>query len=122
MSVELKPPVSRYFEATNSHRADAVAALFSNEGLVHDEGTDHRGCGAIRDWAESTYRRYDVRVSPTDAREDGNATVVRTRVAGSFVGSPLMLSFRFVTSDDLIDELVVGFREAEPDPKRGSSL
>ena len=45
MPLSLQPPVSTYFEASNEHDADAVAALFV-EGpgaWVHDERQDHGG-------------------------------------------------------------------------------
>ena len=108
MTVELTPPLSSYFEATNAHDAGAVAGLFTETARVHDEGQDHRGQKAIRAWAQSTYQKYDVRLAPRSFHSDGEAMVVSTMVAGSFVGSPIDLSFRFVTDGDRIEELVIG--------------
>ena len=108
MLIDVKPPLLRFFEATNAHDADTVAALFTDDALVHDERTDHRGREAIRDWAEGTYQKYDVRLSPSDTIEDADVTVVRTKVAGQFLGSPIDLSFRFVTDGDRISELRIG--------------
>jgi uncharacterized protein (TIGR02246 family) len=108
MLLELNAPILTYFEATNAHQADAVAALFASDALVHDEAADHRGRDAIRDWAEGTYRKYEVALKPLDARRDGEATVVRTQVAGTFPGSPIELVFRFVIEGELIRELRVG--------------
>jgi ketosteroid isomerase-like protein len=56
MPLDLKPPISTYFDAKNAHDADRVAALFTEDGRVHDERHDHRGRAAIRDWAEGTFR------------------------------------------------------------------
>ena len=108
MSLELKPRLSRYFEATNAHRAQEVAALFSAEGLVHDQGLDHRGNEAIRDWADDTFRKFALRVIPSDVRQEDGVTLVRTQVAGAFIGSPINLLYRFKTSEDAIEELVIG--------------
>lgn len=108
MLLDLKPLLSAYFEATNAHDADAVAALFSEDAIVHDEKVDHHGRNAIRDWAESTYRRYDVRLMPGNFIEEEGVTTVPTRVAGSFLGSPINLAFRFVTDGDRIRELRIG--------------
>lgn len=108
MLVDIKPPLLRFFEATNAHDADSVAALFTDDALVHDERTDHRGREAIRDWAEGTYVKYDMRLSPSDTSEDSEVTVVRTKVAGRFLGSPIDLSFRFVTQGEQISELRIG--------------
>src|SRR4051812_7547079 len=101
---ELQPPLSRYFEASNAHDADAVASLFADDALVHDENADHRGRVAIREWAQGTYDKYDIRLRPEHANHDGNATVVRTQVAGSFVFSPIELQFSFVTDGEQIRE------------------
>ena len=69
---------------------------------------DHRGRSAIRNWAQRTYDQYDVRLSPELAITEGEATVVRTRVAGSFIGSPIELKFRFVTDGDRIEDVTDG--------------
>jgi len=108
MTAELTPPLSSYFDATNSHDASAVAGLFGETAVVHDEGQDHCGQAAIRDWAQSTYEKYDVRLTPHDVQSDGEAMVVFTTVAGSFLGSPINLKFRFVTDGDRIEALTIG--------------
>lgn len=108
MALDLKPPLSTYFEATNAHDADSVAALFGETALVRDENADHLGRIAIRQWAQGTYDKYDVRVRPENAIEEGGLTVVKTNVAGSFLGSPIELKFRFVTDGEEIRELRIG--------------
>ena len=108
MSIELEPPLSTYFTASNAQDADAAAALFGETALVHDEDRDHRGRAAIRDWAQGTYDKYSVRLTPRDAKADGEAVVVRTGVAGNFPGSPIELEFRFIVDGDRIEELRIG--------------
>jgi uncharacterized protein (TIGR02246 family) len=108
MLLDLDAPILTYFEATNAHQAEVVAALFTGDGLVHDESADHRGREAIRDWAEGTYRKYGVALTPLDARSDGDATVVAADVSGTFPGSPIQLPFRFVTDGQRIRELRIG--------------
>ena len=108
MAIDLKPPLSTYFEATNAHDAETVAALFGETALVHDENSDHFGRTAIRQWAQGTYDKYDVRLRPENASEEGQMTIVRTNVAGQFLGSPIELKFRFVTEDEKIRELRIG--------------
>jgi ketosteroid isomerase-like protein len=108
MPIEIKPPLSTYFEAANAHDAAAVAALFGEEALVHDENADHRGRRAIRDWAQGTFDRYDVRLTPREARREGGATFVTTGVVGTFPGSPIELNFRFLVDGDRIEELRIG--------------
>ena len=108
MLSSLQPPLSRYFEATNAHDAEAVAALFADDAVVHDEKADYRGAAAIKAWAQRTYDDYDLRVSPEVLTEDGRETVVRTRVAGRFVSSPIDLRLRFLTDGDRIKKLTIG--------------
>ena len=108
MLLDLDAPILTYFELSNEHRADGVAALFTDDALVHDENADHRGRAAIRDWAEGTYKKYGVALTPLNSLGDGDATVVRSKVAGTFPGSPIELPFRFVTSNGKISELRIG--------------
>ena len=108
MSLELKAPLAGYFEATNAHHPDEVAALFSATGLVHDQGEDYRGPDAIRNWADDTLRKFALRLSPSDVLEEGEVTMVRTQVAGAFLGSPIHRWYRFKTSQNAIEELVIG--------------
>lgn len=108
MLLDLDAPILTYFEATNAHQADTVAALFASDGLVHDEGADHRGREAIREWAEGTYRKYGVALTPLGARNDSDATVVTAEVSGTFPGSPIQLPFRFVTDGQRIRKLRIG--------------
>ena len=108
MPISLQPPVSTYFEASNAHDPDAVAALFTDDARVHDERQDHRGREAIRGWAEETFRQYQMLQTPRAAREDGGATVVTTEVSGTFPGSPIELDFRFVLEGERIRELRIG--------------
>ena len=108
MLLDLDRPILTYFEATNAHQAEAVAALFAADGLVHDEGRDHRGREAIRTWAEGTYEKYGVALAPLSVRDDADAIVVISDVSGTFPGSPIELEFRFVTDGDRIRELRIG--------------
>jgi uncharacterized protein (TIGR02246 family) len=108
MPINLKPPISTYFTAKNAHDADGVAALFTDDGRVHDERHDHRGREAIRDWAEQTFRQYAMTQTPLAVREEDGATLVTAEVAGTFPGSPIELSFRFVVEGERISELAIG--------------
>ena len=105
---ELPTPIADYFAASNAHDAEALAALFTADARVHDEHADHRGRDAIRDWAADTFRQYANVLTPGEVNGQGDATVVKTGVAGTFPGSPIELSFRFVTDGDAIRELKIG--------------
>jgi ketosteroid isomerase-like protein len=107
MPVDLKPPVSTYFETSNAHEAERMSALFTEDARVHDERQDHRGRAQIRGWAEQTFRDYQMIQTPSEARDEDGATVVRAEVSGTFPGSPIELTFRFVVDGELISELEI---------------
>ena len=108
MPLALKPPVSTYFAARNAHDGVRTAALFTEDGRVHDERHDHRGRAAIQAWAEETSRQYQMTQTPKEAREEDGATVVRAEVKGTFPGSPIELGFRFVVDGERIRDLKIG--------------
>jgi hypothetical protein len=105
---DLQPPISTYFEARNAHDGPSTAALFSDDGRVHDERNDHRGREAIQAWAEETSAKYRMTQTPRAAREEGGATVVTAEIAGTFPGSPIELEFRFVVEGPRIRKLKIG--------------
>lgn len=108
MPTDLQPPISTYFDAKNAHDADRVAALFTEDGRVHDERHDHQGRAAIRAWAEGTFNQYAMTQTPKAVCEEVGATVVTAQVAGTFPGSPIELDLRFVVEGERIRELKIG--------------
>lgn len=107
MALDLAAPISAYFSATNSHDGTAVARLFSPNGVVRDEGLTMHGAAAIRDWADGTFTRYDVTLTPRDVEQAGRETIVTTAVEGNFEGSPIELEFRFETAEEGITSLLI---------------
>jgi ketosteroid isomerase-like protein len=109
MTPRLPEILARYFAAQNRHDIDALIVCFAPDAAVHDEGKDIRGAAAIRTWKEATSRRYQVTVEPLDCRLEGDRTVVAAKVAGTFKGSPLVLTYRFgLTADERIGRLEIG--------------
>ncbi len=108
MTVKLPEPVAGYFTGANARDADGVAASFTEDGVVHDEGGVHRGRAAIRGWAEDAGRKYRFHAEVLRAAEFGDQTVVMAHVSGEFPGSPIDLTYRFRLADGLIAELAIG--------------
>ena len=108
MATKLSPPISNYFEARNAHDGARTAALFTEDGRVHDERHDHQGRQAIQSWADQTSSQYRMTHTPKTAQEEGGATLVTADVAGDFPGSPIELTFRFVTDHEKIRDLKIG--------------
>lgn len=107
-AVSLPEAVAAYVAATNAHDAKSIAAAFADAGVVHDEGKVHRGRPQIAAWAEDTVAKYRMTMTPLAAAESGNVIALKARISGTFPGSPLELTFNFVTGEDGVHELKVG--------------
>ena len=95
MPADLPPPLHGYFEASSRYDPDALASLFADGATVRDEGEEMIGAAAIRAWAEKTFRKYRMTLTPVAVEQRQGAMLVRVDVAGSFPGSPIRLGFRF---------------------------
>ena len=107
MSATLPPPLAAYFAATNTHDLTAMIAAFAEGAVVKDEGREHRGLQAIREWMEETTRKYQFTVEVTDVAETDGKTVVTGLVAGTFPGSPVRLRHAFTLDRDKIAHLEI---------------
>ncbi len=95
MALKLHPALERYFAATNRHDVAGMIAGFADEAVVKDEGREHRGLPAIREWMTETIRRYDFRAEPTNVAPVNDTTAVSVTVSGNFPGSPIALTYWF---------------------------
>jgi ketosteroid isomerase-like protein len=100
MTPDLPAVLTRYFAAQNAHDLDTLVACFAPDAVVRDEGSDIVGQDEIRAWKEQTSAKYRVTVEPLDCRAEGGRTVIVARVAGTFAGSPLDLTYRFAFARD----------------------
>jgi len=51
-------------------------------------------------WKIDTSSRYRIAATPLESRDEGDATIVIVRVAGTFPGSPANLTYRFGLAAD----------------------
>ncbi len=107
MQPTLPTAVAAYFRAENARAPTELAACFSDDALVRDEGRDIRGPQAIAAWAIDAARRYDHRIEVIGAAEEDGATLVTTQVSGNFPGSPAQLKFAFRLQDERIAQLEI---------------
>ena len=95
MDITLPDPLASYYEAANEHAIESTIALFAENGVVRDEGEEHRGHEAIRAWIGNVAQKYGtITLEPTAVAEHGRAEVVTTTVSGDFKGSPVTLRLR----------------------------
>jgi ketosteroid isomerase-like protein len=95
MPVKLSKSLAEYFAASNTDDADRIAACFTADAIVHDEGGDIRGRDAVRAWAEETRRKYRFHAEVRMVEEAGDLTVVTAHLTGDFPGAPVDLRYRF---------------------------
>ena len=107
MTIKLPHPIDRYFTAQNAHDVDAMVACFAPDAQVRDEGEDHVGRDAIRDWKSEAVVKLAVSVAPFEVRKDHGQAIVTATVSGNFPGSPVDLTFFFGLSDGLIETLEI---------------
>lgn len=106
MSVHLPAPLAAYFAADKTGRA-AVADCFTQTAIVKDEGGIHSGREAIRRWKTEASRQYTYVSEPVAVAQEGDRTIVTSRVTGDFPGSPIDLRYAFVLDGEKIAALEI---------------
>lgn len=107
MAIALPRSITAYFDADRDRSPEAVAAAFTENGIVKDKGKTHRGRDAIRDWMAAEGQQYDYTVTPFFILTENGKTQVTAHAIGDFPGSPIDLRFFFVLADDKIAELEI---------------
>ena len=103
--INLPSAISTYFEGANAHDAETASSLFADDAIVHDEGRDHVGRPAIRDWVQDSIHRYATKLVVEDVSDSADATMVAVRISGTFPGSPIKVRFLFQLAGGLITHL-----------------
>ncbi len=105
--MNLPPLLTAFVQAKNSRNTDAVVTCFTNDALVHDEGKDHQGLAAIRQWSDEGFAKFQYTIEPTAIIETGEKSILTATVAGNFPGSPVSLDFHFTIKDGKIAALLI---------------
>jgi hypothetical protein len=96
--------IDRYLQLAAGDDYAGMAACFTPDATVSDDGHTYHGRDEIRAWREKLAAAFDysVRVLRTEGQYR-----VTTLVEGDFPGSPVELTYEFRLSDGLISELVI---------------
>jgi len=108
MTTKLQRPLADYFSAVNAHDVAAMSAGFAADSIVKDEGREHHGLAAIREWMKETIEKYDYRVEPIESSQMGRKTLVLVSISGAFPGSPITLQYEFTLQGQKIACLEIG--------------
>lgn len=106
--LNMPEPLAIYFDLAPDATVAELSAVFTDDAVVHDEARHHRGIPAIRDWRVETMERTPFTARPLSVEQLDDVLVVPTEVTGSFPGSPLTLTHRFVLRDGRIATLEIG--------------
>jgi hypothetical protein len=107
MSAATPKAVEAYLQAKFDQDTDEIVAAFADDAVVRDEGQDHAGTAAIREWVNAVSTTYELTRTVLDTRMLGAAALVDVRVAGNFPGSPVDLHHHFTVSDERITALTI---------------
>ncbi len=108
MTVTTPAVVTRYLRAADDQDFEALAACFTPEGTVVDEGNTYRGHDAIVAWRERTAAtwEYTSTVLGSEAIGDGEYRVV-VHVEGNFPGGTADLTYTFSVDGDRLAALTI---------------
>jgi hypothetical protein len=107
MTINLPKAVEAYFEADRTGSPDAIAATFTENGVVKDKGKTHRGRDAICAWMADEAQQYSYTVEPFLIATENGKTQVTAHAVGDFPGSPIDLRFFFVLGSYKVAELEI---------------
>ncbi len=107
MTTKLHSTLEHYFAATNRHDVAGMIADLTDDAVVKDEGREHRGVPAIREWMKETIRKYKFKAEPTSVARENDRTAVAVTVSGDFPGSPIALTYWFKLEGQKIARLEI---------------
>lgn len=111
MFTTLPEPIRIFLDATNQPDPTLFLSAFSEDSIVRDEGKEHRGIQAIKDWSNAQHFAAQVTLEPTNIVQDGDNTIVTAKIDGNFdrtgLPDPLLLDFHFTIKNNKIVRLTI---------------
>lgn len=105
MKIKLPRVIEAYILSSNESDLKNFMACFSDTAKVMDEGETHLGHKDIKKWFAKTRRQYQFKSEPLEIKEGSDHIIMKTKVSGTFPGSPITLNYRFQIKEGLIQEL-----------------
>jgi hypothetical protein len=107
MTTTMHSTLEHYFAATNRHDVAGMIADLADDAVVKDEGREHRGVPAIREWMKETIQKYKFKAEPTSAARENDRIAVAVTVSGDFPGSPIALTYWFTLEGQKIARMEI---------------
>lgn len=100
--------VSIYLRAKADGDPEAIAALFSEDAFVDDNGDVFRGRADVVRWCREVSSAFTFSATLLDTSSEGARIVVTERLEGDFPGGRVDLTSTFdVGAEGLIDRLLI---------------
>lgn len=107
MTLDLPDTIARYFAADKQSDPESLAACFTSDAIVIDEGNTYTGREAIRQWMANASTQYSYTVEPFALAQQEGQMIVTSRLEGNFPGSPVDLRYQFAIDGDRIAALEI---------------
>lgn len=105
--MKLPNVVQDLIKAQDNFDSVAYANLFSETGVMYDEGKTHTGRKEIQKCIAEANKKYRTIMKPVGYTETGNQGTLSAKISGTFEGSPIVLKFHFEIKEGLIQSLKV---------------
>jgi hypothetical protein len=105
MKLKLPKIAEALVQASNDQNLEEYLACFSEDASIGDVGKAVKGKKAIADWF--TNKDYEYRMEPLEVEEAADKITVKTKVTGTFKGSPLNFSLQMKLDSGLIQNLKI---------------
>jgi len=108
MPATIPDVIQDYQAAHDRHYTDIALAAFTADATVLDDGREHHGSAAIRQWLASAASEYTFTRTLLGAEPlDEGRWLVRNHLEGDFPGGEVDLGYEFALTDGLISRLVI---------------
>lgn len=97
---ELPAAAQGFVDGWQGGDADKVAALFTADAVVSDQGETFRGLDEIRGWIDGSIHLFTTTLTFLGAREVDGMVGASYRLEGDFPGGVAELEYQFHLSED----------------------
>ncbi|EGO65658.1 nuclear transport factor 2 family protein [Acetonema longum] len=104
-AIPLPQPIAAYYHASDVYDYDLLAACFTADAILVDEGKEYHGPEAVSRHILKANRDANVITEITNCVEKNSETVVTATISGNFDGSPIPLDFHFTLNNGKIKSL-----------------
>lgn len=98
--MKLPKIITDLVRAQDSFDSIGYANCFSEIGVVYDENKKHIGRKEIFEWIEDSNYKYNTVMKPISYDGDESKGVLKTKITGTFPGSPLLFTYKFEYDND----------------------